>query len=167
MHQSPTPCWPSPGLTNPVELTAHTAGFPEVRGVIDCGPQLTGIVRPTISGAESRLATEFQKCCRFALAIPRKCRKSGTNCCDILRRSQVGRNQRPTDGHMYIRESCWPSLQRPGCAGTYAATTAAIVRRFQGVAPEPRFPSFPPQPDSNCREAPHHPKKPVVTSPAG
>jgi hypothetical protein len=30
---------------NPVELTAHSAGFLEERGVVACGPQLTGSVR--------------------------------------------------------------------------------------------------------------------------
>jgi hypothetical protein len=30
---------------NPIELTAHSAGFLEVHGVVACGPQLTGSVR--------------------------------------------------------------------------------------------------------------------------
>jgi hypothetical protein len=30
---------------NPVELTAHSVGFLEGRGVVACGPQLTGSVR--------------------------------------------------------------------------------------------------------------------------
>lgn len=38
------------------------------------------------------LATAPQKWCGFPRAIPRKCRKVGTNCCDFLRRSQAACN---------------------------------------------------------------------------
>ena len=109
-------------LNNPLELTAHSAGFVERRGVIACGPQLTGSVR----GAADK-AAHLMRCKSSAVHGPmRTASLSGAWGGNDPREARTYKPRLPCGGCRSGRSdrggepTCGPAHQRMTAASTRA-----------------------------------------------